>query len=234
VICWLALSVVLGNVGEHRARAEKTRPGLYVYLHRDITSASLGRSLAEQMPALDVVVFGRYRDFEEAFGERRPDAILALQPLLASYNVPVLLQGRRAGQEWEPYVLLTKEIDGPLGGKHIGVVDLLGRGGTQDFVSKLLGTADIKLKRVTKMEDLLPLLQFAAADAVLIAGAEAPILTRRSRLPLRVRDLPDARVGLPAVGIVNRDVQDLVVRQVQSLDDAAARSIGVDGWGEPR
>ena len=77
---------------------------------------------------MTVTAFGRFRDFDEAVGARRPDAVLALQPLLASYNVPVLLQGQRAGQDWEPYVLLAREVlEGPVNGKLIGVVDLLGR-----------------------------------------------------------------------------------------------------------
>jgi hypothetical protein len=224
----------VGIVGSPASWAQDARPTLYVYLHRDIKSASLEKSLRDQLPALAVTAFGRFRDFDEAVGARRPDAVLALQPLLASYNVPVLLQGRRAGQDWEPYVLLAREVlDGPIKGKLIGVVDLLGREGTQDFVSKLLGTADIKLKRVTKMEDLLPLLQFAAADAVLIAAAEVKSLSERSRLTLRVRDLPDARVGLPAVGIFNTRVQGLVLQQIRQLEAETSRSLGVEQWRAP-
>jgi hypothetical protein len=221
-------------VGSTGSWAQDARPTLYVYLHRDIKSASLEKALRDQLPALTVTAFGRFRDFDEAITAKRPDAVLALQPLLASYKVPVVLQGRRGGQEWEPYVLLAREVlDGSVSGKLIGVVDLLGRDGTQDFVSKLLGTADIKLKRVTKMEDLLPLLQFAAADAVLIAAAEVKSLTERSRLPLRVRELPEARVGLPAVGLFNQAAEAVVIQQIKHLDAETTRSIGVDQWRAP-
>jgi hypothetical protein len=224
----------VGAVGAPATWGQDARPTLYVYLHRDIKSASLEKALRDQLPALTVTAFGRFRDFDEAVGARRPDAVLALQPLLASYNVPILLQGRRAGQDWEPYVLLAREVlEGPVNGKLIGVVDLLGREGTQDFVSKLLGTADIRLKRVTKMEDLLPLLQFSAADAVLIAAAEVKSLTERSRLALQVRDLPEARVGLPAVGIFNAKVQALLLQQIRRLDAETSRSLGVEQWRAP-
>jgi hypothetical protein len=213
------------------ASGADSRPTLYVYVHTDSKSATLEKTLQDRMPSLTVTVFGRFRDFEEAMSTRRPDAVVALQPLLASQNVPVALQGLRGEHDWELYVLLSPEAnDGPLSGKVIGVVDLLGRDGTQQFVTKLLKTPDLKLKRVTKMEDLLPLLQFSAADAVLVPAAAVKSVTERSRLPLKVRELPDARVGLPAVGVLNAKVKDLMVKQVQGLDGDTNRTLGVEKW----
>lgn len=210
----------------------ETRPTLYVYVHTDTKSATLEKTLQDRLPSLTVTVFGRFRDFEEAMASRRPDAVVALHPLLSSQNVPVALQGQRADHDWELYVLLSPgaAIEGSLDGKVIGVVDLLGRDGTQQFVTKLLKTDDLKLKRVTKMEDLLPLLQFSAADAVLVPAAAVRSVTERSRLPLKVREMPDARVGLPAVGVLNSKVRDLVVKQIQALDGETNRVLGVDRW----
>jgi hypothetical protein len=214
------------------ASGAESRPTLYVYVHTDTKSATLEKSLQDRMPSLIVTVFGRFRDFEEAMTTRRPDAVVALQPLLASQNVPIALQGLRGEHDSEPYVLLSPgpSLEGPLSGKVIGVVDLLGRDGTQQFVTKLLKTPDLKLKRVTKMEDLLPLLQFSAADAVLVPAAAVKSVTERSRLPLKVREIADARVGLPAVGVLNVKVKDLMVKQVQSLDGETNRTLGVDKW----
>jgi hypothetical protein len=178
-----------------------------------------------------VTVFGRFRDFEEAMAARRPDAVVALQPLLTSLSVPVVLQGLRADHDWEPYVLLTNgSVEGPLAGKVIGVVDLLGRSGTQEFVTKLLKTDDLKLKRVTKMEDLLPLLQFSAADGVLVPAAAVKSITERSRLTLHVRELPDAKVGLLAVGVLSARARDVMVKQVLTLDGDTNRTLGVERW----
>lgn len=212
------------------ASGADSRPTLYVYVHTDSKSATLEKTLQERMPSLTVTVFGRFRDFEEAMSNRRPDAVVAFQPLLVSQNVPVALQGLRGEHDWELYVLLSPEPAGELSGKVIGVVDLLGRDGTQQFVTKLLKTPDLKLKRVTKMEDLLPLLQFSAADAVLVPAAAVKSVTERSRLPLKVREIPDARVGLPAVGVLNPKVKDLMVKQVQALDGETNRTLGVEKW----
>jgi hypothetical protein len=215
-----------------QARGADPRPTLYVYVHTDSKSATLEKNLQERMPALTITVFGRFRDFEEAMTARRPDGVVALQPLLASQNLPVALQGLRGEHDWEPYVLLSPgaAVEGALDGKVIGVVDLLGRDGTQQFVTRLLKTSDLKLKRVTKMEDLLALLQFSAADAVLVPAAAVKSVTERSRLPLKVREMPDARVGLPAMGVLNARVRELMVKQVQALDGDTNRTLGVEKW----
>jgi hypothetical protein len=225
LVCLMALTRV-GAAGDADGR-----PSVYAFLHTETKSATLAKSLQDKLPGLTVTVFGRYRDFEEAMTSRRPDAVIALQPLLGAQRMPVLLQGVRGDHDWEPYVLLaTGEVDGSLSGKLIGVVDVLGREGTQEFVSKLLKTPDVKLKRVTKLEDLLPLLQFAVADAVLVPANLVKSIADRSRLPLKVRELPDARVGLPAVGILNASVRAVLLEQIQQLDGDTNRAIGVDKW----
>lgn len=208
------------------------RPTLYVYVHTETKSAALEKTLQQKLPALTVTVFGRFRDFEEASSSRPPDAVLALQPLLVGRRIPVALQGLRDDRDWEPYVLLAPapSLDGPLDTKVIGVVDLLGRDGTQRFLTQLLKVQTLKLKRVTKIEDLLPLLQFSAADAVLVPAVAVRGVTERSRLPLLVRPLPEARVGLPALGVLNAAARELVVKQVASLDEESNGVLAVDRW----
>jgi len=220
---------------ESEALGEDSRPTFYVYLHTDSKFATLERILKEKMPQLAVTVFGRFRDLEDAMQTRRPDALLGLHALLIELGVPPPEQGIRGNLDWEPYVLLSLQgaLDGPLDGKVVGVVDYLGRTGTQAFVAKLLGTTDIKLKRVTKMEDLLPLLQFSAADAVLVPEASVKEMTDRSRLPLRPRHLPDSRVKLPAVAVLNAQARDRVVSQLQRIDVETLRLFGIDRWRAP-
>ena len=151
-----------------------------------------------------------------------PDAVLGLGSFAMTMGLAEMGGKDRARRQ--PWIPLA------LGGKVIGVVDLLGRDGTQDFVTKLLKTPDLKLKRVTKMEDLLPLLQFSAADAVLVPAASVKSVTERSRLPLKVRELPDAHVGLLAVGILNGKVRYLAIKQIQALDGDTNRTLGVERW----
>jgi hypothetical protein len=145
------------------------------------------------------------------------------------------VQGLHQNNDREPYVLLSggASLEGSLSGKTIGVVDLLGRTGTQDFVGHLLKTPDVKLNLVTKMEDLLSLLQFFAAEGVLVPAVAVDRLKERSRLPLRVRTLTDALVGLPAAGLINASARRLLVSQFQALAAPANRMLGVDHWKVP-
>src|SRR5258708_35920667 len=195
--------------GPRAARAQERARVVYVYLHTDSKFAELERVLKGKLPGLTVTVFGRFRDFEEAMTARPPDAVLGVGALLANLGVRPALQGLRANQDWETYALLSvgDAFERSVAGKAIGVVDLLGRQATQDFVATLLGVdpADIKVKRVTKREDLLPLLQLALADGVVAPAASVRDLRERSRLPLRIRDLPVVHVRLPAVGVRNPD-----------------------------
>jgi hypothetical protein len=229
---WLgALSQLLYG----RADAQPRKPAVHVFLPLDIASSAVERALQEHLPDLTITVFGRFRDFEEARGLSHPDAVVAITPVLAYRGEAVTLQGKRGGASVEAYVLASADrpLDGPIDGKTIGVVDLMGREGTQDFLSHLLGSRDVKAKRVSKIEDLLPLLEFKAADGVVLAGVAVPRLVERTRLAITTRELPDALVGLPAVAVVNPAVAEVVVKSFQGLDPVTDRLLGVDAWGAP-
>ena len=215
-----------------RVQAQTPRASLYVFVHTEAKSSQLESSLKESLDGLEVTVFGRFRDFEEAVAARRPDAILGLPPLLTMQRVPITLRGTRAGSDLEPYALLgtAASLDGALSDKVIGSVEILGRAGTTDLVKNLLKIQDIKLKRVTKLEDLLPLLQLSLADVILMPSVAIKGVSQQSRLPLEVRELPGGRVGLPAVGILNPTVKELMVGQFQKLDPKTNAMLRVERW----
>ena len=73
-------------------------------------------------------------------------------------------------------------------------------------------------------------IEFSAADAILIPSASMKRLTERTRLPLVARELPGARLGLPAVAVVNPASRDTVVRALQGLDPATRNLLGIDDW----
>lgn len=212
------------------ARAE-AKPRLYVFVHVDLKSNALERTLQQKLPELAVTVFGRFRDLEERMVAERPDAVMALGPLLTLQGVEPAVQGTREGKDKEPYVLLQSSAGNVIGaGKTIGVVEVLGRSGTRDLVVSLLKNNEVKLKYVTKLEDLLPLLQFAAADAVLVPRAAVRTFQERSRLPLVAKELPGAEVGLPAVGVLNPRVRTTVLSAMKALDGEGTRILGVEKW----
>jgi hypothetical protein len=83
------------------------------------------------------------------------------------------------------------------------------------------------------VEDLLPLLEFSAADGIVISSAAVPRLTERTRISLKIRELPDGLVGLPAVAVLNPAVRELVINSFKQLDAATNALLGVDSWSVP-
>jgi hypothetical protein len=120
-----------------------------------------------------------------------------------------------------------------LAGKTIGVVDLLGRDGTQAFVAGLLKEKDLKIKRVAKIEDLLPLLEFSAADGVVLPSSLLARLLERTRLAIKTRELTATPVGLSAVSVLRPAVRDIVLQSFQKLDAPTKRLLGIDAWSVP-
>jgi hypothetical protein len=185
------------------------------------------------MPGITVKVFGTFRDFDGAASTGNPDALLVIPPLLAARGKTATLQGTRAGKETEPWALVSveKPLEGPLAGKTIGMVDLLGRDGTQAFIAQVTKDKDFKVKRVAKVEDLVPLLEFSAAQALLVPSAMLAGFAKHTRLALKTRELGDAgQVGLPVVAVLNPAAKDAVVKAFNGLDAATKATLGIDAW----
>ena len=86
--------------------ASQDRPRLIVYLQTQVRARALETMLARQMPMVDIIVCGRYRDFTRELATN-PEAALALPPVLRAHGLTLDLKAVRAGQETEAYVLLS-------------------------------------------------------------------------------------------------------------------------------
>lgn len=208
------------------------RPRLVVYLQTSIRSHALETALAKQMPAVQVVVVGRYRDFAREM-EQKPDAALALQPVLSAHGLPVDLRGVRGGKDTENYVLLSigSSLDKSQFSEAVfGAVDLFGRERTASFVASLLGISKVpEIKYVIKSEDLLPLLQFRSASAVLLSEVEATRIKSLTKLDLRITPLP-TRVGLASASFRTDPGRGSVKHGLLTLDLETKRKLGIDAW----
>lgn len=229
--CLRAIALLMLGFASRRAFAEE-RPRLVVYVQTNTRARTIQTSLERQMPLLEIVVCSRHRDFLREI-ERGFDAALAPQIVLQTQGLNVDVKGYRSNAEEEPYVLLSV---GSTPDKSqwpkltLGAVDLLGRDRTSKFIASLLGVASApELKYVTKSEDLLPLLQFGSANAVVLSAQEAQYLKGLSKLDLRVFEL-SRRVGLPALSLRSDAGRRLVRAAVESLDLDTKRKLGVDSW----
>lgn len=217
------------------ALAQNAKPVVHVFLQLDAKSSAVEKTLQQHLPDLSVTVFGRLRDFEERLATGHPDAVLSIDAVLQQHGQNATLQGYRGGKSVEPYVIasVNQALEGTLEGKTIGVVELLGREGTQTFVNSLLKTKSLRIKRVAKIEDLLSLLELSAADGIVLSSSMLATLVERTRLVIKTRALPDALVGLPAIAVVNPAVREIVVRSFQQLDAPTKHLLGIDSWRVP-
>jgi len=212
--------------------AAEDRPRLVVYLHTTIRARALENILQNELPAVDVLVVSRHRDFARELSQR-PDAALALQPVLRDQGWISELAGTRSGEDTEPYVLLSigSGVDSARPAQLVlGAVDLMGRERTSAFVAGLLESPVVpSIKYVIKTEDLLPLLQFRSVDAVVLSDHEANRIKRISKLDLRITPL-SKRVGLAGVVFTTPRGRALIKPGIQALTPDALSKLGVEAW----
>ena len=225
-------ALALALLAPSDASAQTGKPAVHVFLQADAKSAALEKILQQQLPSLGVTVFSRYRDLEDASASAKPDALVAIAPVLQQRGKKPVLQGMRGGKDLESYLLVSvgNVLDGPLSGKTIGAVDMMGRDGTQSFVAALLKTNDVKVKRVAKTEDLLPLLEFSGADGILIPSSAMARLSERTTLAIKSKEAPGGPVGLPAFAIFNDANKDAITKAFSALDAATKKILGIDAW----
>jgi hypothetical protein len=230
-LVWAGLGVLIALFSARELPAED-RPRLVVYLHTTIRARALESALQHELPAVDVLVVSRHRDFARELAQR-PDAALALQPVLRDQGWNSELAGTRSGEETEPYVLLSigAGVDAARSAELVlGAVDLMGRERTSAFVAGLLDSAVVpSIKYVIKTEDLLALLQFRSVDAVVLSDHEANRIKRISKLDLRITPL-SKRVGLPAVVFTTPRGRNVIKPAIQSLTPDTLTKLGVEAW----
>jgi hypothetical protein len=217
------LGISLLASGTSQAQA----PKLLVFLHVSLKQRAFQGLLQSGLPGVDVTAVGRVADFDRALADS-PDAVLSLPLVLQARNLSIQLQGRRAGSADEKYALVAADAaPDPARVKTVGALDLLGREGTNLFVDHMLGTSP-KVERVTKVEDLLPLLQLERVDAILIPQRLFSDVKSESRINLVQRELP-LPVGLPALAALGPGAPS-ISSGVTRLPMNLLRTMGVDAW----
>jgi hypothetical protein len=202
-------------------------PRLHAFVPTDMGVLSFQKLLARAMPGTQVVVFGRHRDFETGLAEG-PDGVLTLEPILRAKQLRPAVVGSNTSGSTEPYALISVgQALEPASVTSVGAVDILGRQGMKEFVANLLG-ATPKIEPVTKVEDLLPLLQMASVDAVLAPERLVRSLQAKSKLDLRATRAPGA-VGLPALSVMTAGGA-VLARDVKRLGHEVSEEMGVTRW----
>lgn len=200
---------------------------LLVYLHVAVKQRAFQSLLGAGLPGVDTTAVGRAGDFERALQDG-PDAVLSLPVVLGANKLSPALRGFSRGSSEERYALVGAG-SAPDASKvaSIGALDLLGRDGTNRFVRRLVNQ-QARVERVTKIEDLLPLLQIQRVDAVLLPARLVSELRAASRLTLVDREL-EATVALPAVASTGPGGAALLTA-ISKMPKDVSKLLGVEEW----
>jgi hypothetical protein len=202
-------------------------PKLLVFLHLALKQRALQGELQAALQGMAVTTVGRIGDVDRALEEGQ-DAMLTLPPVLSARSLPVALQGMCEGALDEPYALVgVDRAPNVAEVGSVGALDLLGREGTSTFVSELCGKPT-KVERVSKVEDLLPLLQMQRVGAIVVAARLVNDLREMSRMNLTVLPL-EKRVGLPTVAVLGAQGAP-AVEAIKKLPKGVSELLGVDTW----
>ena len=220
-----AALVAAAALVSREAQAQSGR--LLVFLHVAVKQRALQSGLQAALPGVAVTAVGRIGDFERSLKEGT-DAVVALPVVLSAFKLSPKLRGARGGSSEEKYSLVgVGNAPNPQDINALGALDFLGREGTNGFVKSLL-EASPRIERVSKVEDLLPLLQMQRVDAILLPSRLYSEIKGASKLNLAQRELGKS-VGLPAaVGITASGAQ--VLNALSQMSTQAAKILGVDSW----
>lgn len=190
-------------------------------------------ALAAKASGHEVTVFGRLADFTAMMTTAPPDVILVPKPLAELFGeFKVFLKGAVGGAPTGDALLLSTgaPVDvSKAGTLNLGVVGILDRKQMGGFVGGVVGGAP-KLKIVTKIEDLLPLLQFKSADAVLVGKDQVEDLKSKSAAQIIATPVPGGKWGYVVAAAANDASAKAIEPVLKSLGGSEKKMLGVDGW----
>lgn len=192
-------------------------------------------ALAAKSGGNEITVFGRLADFTAMMTATPPDVILVPKALADQYkDFKVFLKGSRGGSTSGDAVLLSAgaTIDPKTaGGLNLGVVGILDRAAMGSFASGIVGGSP-KLKLVTKVEDLLPLIQFKSADAVLVSEDQVDDIKGKSAAQLVATPVPGAKWSFVVAAASKDDAGKAIEPVLKALGSPEKKLLGVDGWSK--
>jgi hypothetical protein len=230
----LALLLLIGTFFPGRILgATPAKAKVFVFFPSLARPSVIQDALNKACPAYVITVFARLSDLNVMVAKEHPQAIVAQNMVLGQFpEYHSRLQGMRAGVATENYVLLS--IEKPialenLATTEIGVVGVLDRKEMTDFIGGILPGAT-HINRVTKVEDLLPLLIFKSVGAVFVSEANMKEFQKKSQAQLVATKVDKGKVGLTAVGVINGDGDTQIIEAIKRLDAGTLSLLGVDTW----
>lgn len=207
---------------------------LYVFYPTTSRPQVVQDNLQSSLKGATVTVFGRFNDFSKKVEMEPPDVVITKTAVIEELSgFKVALNGSRKGKTKESYVIMSiKEpitADKITGETVLGVIDVRGRKGMKTFVDGLFPNPP-KVKRVTKVEDLLPLLTFNMVAGILIEEIFVAYFRKTSQLEFIISPVSGSKGGIIAVGVKGDTGNSKTVGALRKADKTIGTIFEVDTW----
>lgn len=208
---------------------------LYVFFPSKFNSKLIQEIMSENIKDVNITVFGKYNDFINQTKTDPPDAVLTKTILIKDQlnNYEISLNGERNSKTDESFVILSTEknisSDSVNSQTVIGVIDILGRAGMNTFAKNFF-QAEPKLKRVSKLEDLLSLISFNMVDAILIEGAFLDYFKSTSQLKFNTTPLDSFQSGIVALAVKKGANTEKIIAGIKRNDKKVCDLFLIEKW----
>jgi hypothetical protein len=206
---------------------------LYVFYPSVIRPQILQKKISDDLPGVAVTVFGRYVDFAEQVKKSPPDAMLTKPDVIAQFNeFGIMLAGYKNGSSEEPYFLVSTQkepLPEDIALMNVGTLDFLGRSGMDSLMQRIFPSPP-KLKRVTKIEDLLPLLTFGMAEAVFVSERHADYLKKSSNMHFIRKVVPHGEIGIVSLAARKNAPAKKIAFLIRKNPLETSSMFDVEGW----
>lgn len=208
---------------------------LYIFYPSTFDFQSMQKSISDALPEIDAVVFNRYDDFALKMKTEPPEAIITKPVLIQEQfnDYEVVLNGERNGSTEGSYLVLSADssftIKSISNASVIGAIDILGRPGMKSFFKRSF-PVEPKLKRVSKIGDLLPFLSLDVASGVLIENVFLDYFKSTSQLQFAVVPLPETNTGIIALAIKNGESAEKTLNSLKQNNKAICKLFYIEQW----
>lgn len=224
----LMLVVILTNISFGNEK-------LYVFYPSTSDYMSIQNNIANTLPQVTITVFSRYDDFVSKIQVEPPDGIITKPLLIAEqlHDYEIALRGERSGNTKENYVILSSDkqfkIESITAESAIGVVDILGRAGMKAFLKEFF-PIEPKLKRVSRVGDLLPFLSLDIAACVMIESAFLDYFKSTSQQEFTVIPLPEGKNDIVAFAVRKGTSAEKTLTGLKRNDKAVCDLFYIQQW----
>ena len=214
----------------------ESKPNLYVYIPSTTRTAILERELQEQCPDLNITIYSHHRHLLKAVQASFPEAILSLDPVINQERLSMfepVLMGKRDGLDWERYAILSIKEGALSPEARIGAIAILSRKKMNKLLSEMVG--DYEFVPVSKVLDLLALLQVGQADGILVRHELVKTyFSERTEMKLVVtRAFSGTQMGLPVLATLKgmgSDQREILTAAIEGLGAKMKHRLRVDSW----